>query len=279
MRKYISECLLKDNDIEKLLRKIKKITWYCYIEKVINQLIKHKINFYFIGGMIRDLIIEILNKKKTNRKLNLQDVDIVVETGSFEYLMSIIKKVNFETKYKIIPHPEFLTISILLFPHQTTYRIDMSIVRKETYPSSGSLPVVSAGSIYEDLLRRDFTVNAIALKYECEKNKYTIFDPFNGIKDLINKKIRVLHDKSFVDDPTRIIRAIQYASRLKFRVEPKTTGLIKEAVNNKLLNRVSKNRLTNEFVNILQKGENLCLVSKMFKKYNIVEFYKFLHPI
>lgn len=109
-------------------------------------------------------------------------------------------------------------------------RMDIARTRKETYPRPGELPKVESASIEDDLYRRDFTVNAMALSLHLS-DFGRLIDPLNGQEDLKRGLIRVIHDASFVDDPTRIFRAVRYAERLGFRIEPHTLKLLKDAVN------------------------------------------------
>jgi poly(A) polymerase/tRNA nucleotidyltransferase (CCA-adding enzyme) len=107
------------------------------------------------------------------------------------------------------------------------------------------LPVVSPSNIYEDLRRRDFSVNAIALSIS-KDNAGEILDPYDGIGDIRRRLIRILHRKSFIDDPTRIFRALRYKNRLNFQLERSTEALLKEAISKGMVKRISKQRLMNE---------------------------------
>ncbi|MFN3550800.1 MAG: hypothetical protein ACK4WJ_03225 [Endomicrobiia bacterium] len=257
--------------LEKVLKLLEGNDLYKYVYVILQFLINNNYNFYFVGGSLRDLILSILY----NKKFLPQDIDIVVETKDYFGLVEKIKNLYFKNEdVEFITHPEFFTFSIIVLQQCKRLRIDLSLPRKEKYKFSGALPEVDFGSIEEDLFRRDFTINSIALRYNNEKKEYYFFDPYYGIKDLFNKKIRILHNNSFIDDPTRIIRAIRFASSLNFKIEKNTENLLIEAVNSSLLNNISKVRLHNEFLYILKKGQNLSQVSKNFLKYNIVDYYK-----
>jgi tRNA nucleotidyltransferase/poly(A) polymerase len=104
--------------------------------------------------------------------------------------------------------------------------IDIATARKERYRKPGALPTVSAGRLKDDLLRRDFSINAIALDILSQQ----LHDPAGGERDLRNRHVRVLHDQSFIDDPTRIYRAIRLAVRLDFAIENETSNLMREAI-------------------------------------------------
>src|SRR5207248_604530 len=121
-------------------------------------------------------------------------------------------------------------------------RVDLAATRRERYPHPGSLPVVEPAGIEEDLGRRDFTVNAIAAAISgCRFGE--VLDPFDGRTDLDAGAIRILHDGSFHDDPTRLFRAVRYASRLGFTIEPHTDGLAREAIAAGLIDALSGARL------------------------------------
>jgi len=245
---------------------------YQYINKIVKILINNNYNFYFVGGTIRDILISIFNK---NSKIEIQDVDIVVETENYFNIVSLMQK-NFSSdkKIQIKTHPQFLTLSMFINFKSEVKRIDLSIPRKEEYLRPAMLPKVSCGTIFDDVYRRDFSINAVCLRYDCINKFFTFFDLFNGIKDIREKKIRILHEKSFIDDPTRILRGIRFAATLNFKFEPLTEKLAMEAINSNVISMLSETRLNSEFVNILKKGENLHQIAKLFKRYKINVYYK-----
>jgi tRNA nucleotidyltransferase/poly(A) polymerase len=139
-------------------------------------------------------------------------------------------------------HPYFMTMNLQL---KDGSHIDIAQARSERYPKPAILPKVSPAKIEEDLKRRDFSINAIAMEITA-KPPYPIYDPFDGRGDLDKKLIRVLHPKSFIDDPTRIFRAIRFATRFKLKIEPQTKSLMQEVIKNNLLKLLSKERILNE---------------------------------
>jgi tRNA nucleotidyltransferase/poly(A) polymerase len=119
-------------------------------------------------------------------------------------------------------HERFGTVKVDVDGHE----VDLVGLRTETYPEPGALPVVSrAQSVEEDLARRDFTINAMAIPLQGEPR---LIDPYGGKGDLDEGLLRVLHDRSFIDDPTRAIRAARYASRFGFVLEQKTEELLRQ---------------------------------------------------
>lgn len=157
-------------------------------------------NLYYVGGVVRD---EILGAKSF-------DTD----------LCYVGNAIDFASRFNIIKtNPAFGTVRIL----NNGQEIDIASTREEFYPKPGHLPEVIniACSLKKDLKRRDFTINALA------KNTLTgeIVDYFNGVEDIKNKRLRVLHDNSFIDDPTRIIRALKFSVRFGFELDSHTKGL------------------------------------------------------
>jgi tRNA nucleotidyltransferase (CCA-adding enzyme) len=160
---------------------------------------------YLVGGAVRDLLLERPRS----------DVDLVV-VGDAAALADRLGGAAAE-------HERFGTVKVVLQGHE----VDIASARTETYPQSGSLPVVEpAKSIEADLGRRDFTINAMALPLEQEPG---VIDPFGGRGDLEQGLLRVLHPRSFEDDPTRAIRAARYAARFDFALEAETERLLREA--------------------------------------------------
>ena len=203
------------------------------------------VNVYVIGGFVRDLII--------GRK-NL-DVDIVVE-GKAEKLAKLIAvKMN----AKVHSFKRFGTVR-LVFPNG--FKIDMASARTEIYRSPGALPEVSDAPLKKDLFRRDFTINTLAIKLN-ERSFGTLIDFFGGLRDIREKKIRVLHSLSFVEDPTRILRALRFAVRYRFKLGKYTERLIKDAVERNAFKNIEGQRLYLEIKHILEEDNPLRIINKM----------------
>jgi tRNA nucleotidyltransferase (CCA-adding enzyme) len=150
---------------------------------------------------------------------------------------------------------------------------DLVSARYEMYAQPGALPTVKRSSIDDDLRRRDFTINAIAIRLDGE-HFGKLFDPLNGQADLENKSIRVLHPKSFVDDPTRIFRAVRYAVRYGFEIAPETLSLVNDEARTVLL-QLSGERLRHEF-DLIFEEEN---ARTMLKTLNKLDMLKVIHPV
>lgn len=192
------------NLIEKLDDKNKRI-----LEIIKNSAVQNGEKVFVVGGVVRDLI---LNKK-------IKDVDFLIEGSAIDFC----KKSNF--KIKSI-HENFNTAKIEIEGEE----IDVASTREETYPKAGCLPVVQnvGTEIKKDLKRRDFTINSIAINILTNE----IIDPFCGISDIEKKILKILHDKSFIDDPTRILRGLDFKYRFNFEFDEKTEDLIKKCTEN-----------------------------------------------
>lgn len=175
---------------------------------------------YLVGGMIRDLLLGFDNL----------DIDIVVESNAKQLAEALVKEFpNCELSAK---HDKFHTAKLIFNINRKKVPIDLASTRQETYEHSAALPKVKVSDLKNDLYRRDFTINALAVSLL--PNEFgEVVDLFDGLIDLNNKKIRVLHDLSFIDDPTRMIRAIRFAAKLGFEVEEHTQKLMKEAIESK----------------------------------------------
>ncbi len=190
---------------------------------------------YLVGGCLRDLILGVKNL----------DLDIAIEGNGIIFAQRLAQKI----KSKLVIHERFGTATLIL---KDSLKVDIATARQEKYPHSAALPVVSPGSLSQDLKRRDFTINAMALSLVADKEK-AIVDPFGGQDDLISGRIRILHDLSFRDDPTRIFRAIRFSQRFGLKIEPKTLLLLKKAIGDGLLNKVNPHRMRDELILMLKE--------------------------
>jgi tRNA nucleotidyltransferase (CCA-adding enzyme) len=197
------------------------------LKKVIDFFVKSEYHAYLVGGYVRD---STLGRESV-------DFDIVVEGDG----VKIARQLNSKLKGKLTSHAEFGTASICI----NTHRVDLASARAEKYTSPARLPHVYPSTIVEDLNRRDFTINAIAMSISKE-NFGEIFDPFEGLSDIKKKLIRILHKQSFMDDPTRIFRALRYKNRFGFKMEDDTERLMQEAIRKGMVDRLSGQRVLNE---------------------------------
>jgi len=190
---------------------------------------------YLVGGPVRDLILGHPSL----------DLDITVEGRG------IILAQAFAASHKgrAMTYPAFGTATVTLAGRR---KVDFATARKETYARPGAFPAVEFSNIKDDLSRRDFTVNAMAVSIDPRSWGRTV-DPFGGRKDLKAKKIRVLHERSFIDDPTRILRAARFSARLGFALERKTLDLLKAALRFEALDCIKPQRYMKEYNRILKE--------------------------
>ncbi len=206
---------------------------------------REKIPVYTVGGFVRDLLLGIENF----------DLDLVVEGDGINYA----QKLALCTGGDLRIHHAFGTAELKI---PQGYRIDIASARAEFYSQPGALPKIRYSSIKQDLIRRDFTVNAMALGLNGD-NFGQIIDFFRGEKDLESGLIRVLHNLSFIDDPTRIFRAIKFEQRYYFTIEPHTERLIKGAIKNNILEKISAERLLDEMVTLLNEKRPISSIKRM----------------
>lgn len=188
-------------------------------------------SIYLIGGVVRDLFLE----------KEIFDIDITVEGNAIEFCHKLANR----NLCKIVQVQEELKTVKTLFSNGI--EIDFASTRQEFYPKRGHLPVVvKVGcKLEEDVLRRDFTVNSLAISLN-EDTFGLVIDYVGGVKDLKEKKLKVLHDNSFVEDPSRIIRGLKFASRFNFRRDDKTR-ILQENYQDNCLNRdISWTRVKSE---------------------------------
>ena len=207
------------------------------ISKIISDLSREiQIDAYLVGGCVRDLML--------NPSKDAIDVDIMVEGDGIAFAKILAQKINVP---KIVPFKKFATAKI---PYKE-FEIEVASARLETYDKSSRSPSeVTLSTIQDDLLRRDFTVNAMAVSLN-EQNFGEFFDPFNGMEDLNNKilKTPLDPDTTFSDDPLRMMRAAYFASKLSLSIEKNCLESIKD--NADRISIVSQERITNELFKIL----------------------------
>lgn len=202
----------------------------------------YRIKGYLVGGAIRDII---LGEEP-------DDFDFSIECSGENQLL-ICK--HLERDIKKITHNEYYHTANFKYKGS---EIDIVMSRKESYKGIASKPIVEPSNIIDDLKRRDFTINSMAIPLYEDSN---LIDPLLGLKDLEDGVIRVIHDKSFRDDPIRIFRGIKYASRFGFCFEGKTLNLIYEALENGCLSYLKPGRIKNEIVDIIDDKNPLRAVS------------------
>ena len=196
---------------------------------------------YVVGGIVRDLILG----------RNPGDIDLSVVGDAKALSQKLAARIGAGSP----DESQFMTFKIdTRGIFSDVLSIDVVTARSESYSESAALPDVSVSSIDEDLKRRDFTVNAMTISL-MGTDWGTLVDPKNGLGDVMRKRIKVLHDASFVDDPTRIFRAVRYAVRLGFDIDSRTNELISKSLSN--IDRLSGTRIRNEFNLILLEPDRV----------------------
>ena len=190
-------------------------------------------NAYLIGGSVRDFLL----------KRPSLDIDIVIEGDALRVAETMCERWNGTLEV----HPQFGTATVTS-ENIDVPKVDFVTARRETYQGAGTLPIVQRGSISDDLHRRDFSINALAMRLDTDAFG-TIVDETGGLADLEAGIVRVLHKRSFIDDPTRIFRAARYAGRYDFRIAETDTVLIQEAL--PVLVQLSGERIRNEIDRVL----------------------------
>ncbi|MCM8819856.1 MAG: hypothetical protein NC925_03565 [Candidatus Omnitrophica bacterium] len=196
---------------------------------------------YLVGGVVRDII---LNK-------TIFDLDIVIEGDAIKFAETFASKFKKEIKR----HHSFCTATV----NFQNKRVDFATARKEIYQKWGMLPKVYPATLKEDLFRRDFTINALAISLN--KSDYgKLIDIYGGLDDLKKGLIRILHKDSFLEDPTRILRAIRFEQRFFFKIEKTTYKLLKEAIKINALTLVHPHRLRDEIILLFKEEKpNYCI--------------------
>ncbi len=220
------------NLLEKLDRKSLSLV------RQVGELAQEKgVGAYLVGGPVRDLLL----------KRKILDLDFEIEGDAVKLA------VEFARRYKgqCVQYPAFKTATVVLLDGVA---LDFASTRREIYAYPGALPTVTPAGIADDLFRRDFSLNAIALSVTPETFGVLV-DPYGGLGAIKRKVIVVLHPKSFIDDPTRLLRAVRFEARLKFRMDRDTLKYFREAIAHKASNRVKPQRYFEEFKKILKEED------------------------
>jgi tRNA nucleotidyltransferase (CCA-adding enzyme) len=210
---------------------------------------------YLVGGAVRDLL----------RGADPTDIDIAVEGDARSVGRAVAERLGSDAR----EYERFGTATVV-FP-ATTY--NFASTRRETYDEPGALPRVTPASLSEDLSRRDFAINAIAVGLTGDDLGH-LYDSFGGVADLDLGVVRVLHDRSFLDDPTRLLRALRYATRLGFALDAETERLAREAVAADALSTVSGARIRDELMDLLREVDAPGGIERMRE----LEIHSALHP-
>ncbi len=213
---------------------------------------------FLVGGVVRDLLLGVPNL----------DLDIVVEGEGIEFARLLTR----ELKGRVRSHRKFGTAVVIL---PTGRRIDVATARTEFYEYPAALPTVEVSSIRQDLYRRDFTINAMAIALTGERFG-ELLDYFGGLRDLERRHVRILHNLSFVEDPTRIFRAVRFEQRYGFQLELQTEILARRAVEMEIVGKLTNARVRDELIDIF--SEPCPLPLKAVERLEGLGALRTLHP-
>jgi tRNA nucleotidyltransferase (CCA-adding enzyme) len=195
------------------------------VKDISGQAAKRGQKVYLVGGVVRDLLLGYPNF----------DLDLVVEGDA----VKLAQQVAETSQAKLLTHHRFGTAKL----KYDNFTLDLATARKETYPRPGALPTVTPGTLKDDLIRRDFSINAMAISLAA--NDYgELVDHYQGKNDLEHRLIRILHPGSFRDDATRILRSVRYEQRFGFDFEAQTAQLLKRDI--PMLDTISGDRIRHE---------------------------------
>ena len=216
---------------------------------------------YAVGGFVRDLLM--------NRP-NL-DIDLSIEGDGIAFAEALSKKLD----GRVRPHHKFKTAVVAFSDNEgEPLRVDVATARLEYYEHPGALPTVELSSIKMDLFRRDFTINALAVQLNSQRFGMLV-DPFGAQRDMKEKRLCILHSLSLIEDPTRILRAIRFETRFQFRLSGQTERLVKNALQLKMLEKISPSRLFNELNHIFAEKDAVACLERM-GEFGIL---KMIHPL
>ncbi len=200
---------------------------------------------YCVGGFVRDLLLDVPNF----------DVDLVVEGDG----RVLAKNLSSKLGGRVRTYDRFATATVII---DESTKIDVATARTEYYEFPAALPIVERSSIKEDMYRRDFTMNTLAICLNPGKFG-DLIDYFGGRKDIQNGLIRILYNLSFVEDPTRILRAIRFEQRYRFTIEADTLRLAGDAIKRRMLGKLSYKRIIRELILILNEKDPIPALIRM----------------
>jgi len=212
------------------------------VKDISGQAANHGETVYLVGGVVRDLLLGYPNF----------DLDLVVEGDAVKLAQTVAET----SQVTLLAHHRFGTAKL----RYDNFTLDLATARKETYARPGELPAVTPGTLEDDLIRRDFSINAMAISLAT--NDYgELIDPHKGKSDLEHRLIRVLHPRSFSDDATRILRGVCYEQRLSFEFEAQTARLLKRDI--PMLDTISGDRIRHELEHIFEENRPELVIRRL----------------
>lgn len=236
---------------------------------------------YLVGGLVRDIVH--FGQKLQEVPPDLLDVDIAVEGDALQFVDLLSKNwgEDSQSEFQVVSRQKFkkygtakVVFSTSLSERNLT--VDFARCRAEHYAQPASPPKITAATIAEDLWRRDFSINAMAISLVGE-NKGQLVDPCGGRADLSAGVLRILHGQSFCDDPVRMLRGIRLKRRFGFSFEPQTSNLIEEAIAQKWLNLVAPYRRFDEFRKAIEENEVVKILTDLLDSKLLQQIHPLLH--
>jgi tRNA nucleotidyltransferase (CCA-adding enzyme) len=216
-----------------------------YIISNLAKELKYKV--YLVGGIVRDLLLD---------KQNL-DIDIVVEGDGINFSNKLAGIID----AKLWTHKKFKTSVIVL---RNKMHIDVATASIEYYNKPAALPEVEEANIKQDLYRRDFTINSMAISLN-KPDFGELIDYFGGRRDLKRKRIKIMHKLSIVEDPTRIFRAVRFEQRFSFKIDSQAESLIKNAIDMEIISKLTGVRIRDELVAIFEEEHPLKPLKRLYE--------------
>lgn len=200
---------------------------------------------FVVGGLVRDLLLGT----------GTFDLDLVVEGDGIAFAQAFAREIGGQ----VTAHARFGTATVML---EDGPKIDIATARKESYAQPAALPLVVPASIQDDLLRRDFTINALAIRINTQRIG-EIVDVCAGYGDIAAAHIRILHSRSLLDDPTRIFRAVRFEQRLGFRMDRPTLAFLRDAIATGVIGQLSGHRLSEELKRMFSERHSRRAIARM----------------
>jgi tRNA nucleotidyltransferase (CCA-adding enzyme) len=211
----------------------------------------HRVAAYAVGGCVRDWLLGLTRTA---------DVDVAVVGDGIAFARQLAQAFG----VGVTSHQQFGTATLVLKPTRgrQPIRVDVASCRKETYREPAAYPKVTAGSLQDDLFRRDFTINALAMAIN-PKSFGKLVDPFGGAQDLKARRLRILHPKSFLDDPSRILRAVRFTQRFGLAMDSQTLRCLRRAMVSGVLARLNRGRLRKELDRMAEEPDPIACLKQL----------------
>ncbi len=218
------------------------------LQKAMDLAAQRQEKLYLVGGVVRDLFMGNREGK---------DIDLVLEGDSLSFANELLHKLPGQ----IAPHSQFATATITF---SDGWHIDIASTRQEYYQEPAAFPIVEAGSIRQDLIRRDFTINAMAISLN-KDDKGLLLDFFGGRMDITARQLKVLHNMSFIEDPTRLLRGMRFACRYGFTWEKQTAILAQEAIDSLVPGKLTPFRIWDELRLVFLEENPWLAIEQIYK--------------